>query len=277
MPTPDGQLAIQQLQQLAQNIRAGSQAFGEGQQRAIGLQQQQQLGQQARERQVSDVAEARRFQVGEREASQAFRQELQAEELKTRKEVAGLRRAETQININTDQARSLREQEALQSAGRAGFLTPGEEGQPPVLDVKKLARADTQAVLLGETILNLTAKSEEQFQAFSDDENIRTENLRKEAARARVDSPALGVLRINPGENKEQYLVRLRGFRNSLIQREFQSRLAEERKNPNFGKEIQQSTRAGVVFGPFSPAQAAKDEENILARVTEEFGGNLGE
>ena len=287
MATQEDLLVIQQIKGIAGSLRGASETLGKGQQNVLGLQAQQQQGELVRQQQLSDIGTQRGFRTQERQASQAFQQELQKEAIAGRKEVAELRGAETEIKIELGQAQQVKAEREAESANtliRSGIISEDEaenaaaEKRAPRLDnIGILGQSSGQGKFLGDTILDIANKTESEFNSIRRDENARNANLRKQLVRTKVSFPLISALTIKPDDTKETYITRLKSIRKNLESREVARRVKAEQSKSNFGRPITGQSRAGVQFGGFSQEQFDQDTQRITQRISqevnEEFGG----
>jgi len=281
MATEAEQLAIQNLQSLAQSIRgAGDIKFQAGQQQ-LGFQQQQLLQQQARQRQLSDFQAQRTFATGEREATQKFRteaaetqREFVAEESElerqTRETIAAARRPPvTDINISIDSAA----QKTLENATGSGFLKADEDTGKRVIS----GRSDEQAKFAETEIIDLEGTADEDFNnprwRAAHNSKIRDAISVSKKSGQRGAVQLLQSMFISATANKDEVIRRVTNFRKSLINREVESRLAKE----DFTKVISSSGLAGVKFREATSEeqaiQRARVEPRIRQEVEKQFSG----
>lgn len=297
MATQEDLLQIQQLRDIAGSLRGATKTLGQGQQNVVALQAQQQQGELARQQQLSDIGSQRQFAtqqreaqqgfaVEQREAQQGFQRETQAIDIEGRKEIARIRGSETQINIDLSQIKAERDAESANTLVRSNLISQEElaaaaaENRPPRLDnIKILDDAEGQFKFISDNIIDLESKTDEQFQAIKSDENVRTENLRKQLIRADVRFSQINALKVRSNDTKESYIKRLKGVRTSLRVSEVINRLEEVKRSKDFGIPIFRSRRDPQDTPAFRK-QFLKDSIEqariaIAKEVLEEFGGDI--
>lgn len=264
MPTQDDLFQAQMVQGLAQNLRAG---FQEDQRQ-------------------EDILGKRAFQTSEREAGQDFSAGQQTKRLESQEKQAAIRatQAETRINLNVETKNT--EQQKLNffqelKENSADNYEQNDEGLFTLTDRAingefSFGKARGQAKDMKKYLRSIDRLGEGGFQASKESFNKGIKTLIDDLADKGIRNVgSLQALFIDEGETKKSYMKRVVFFRDMMINREVESRMAKE----DFTKEAIQGQGGfgGPAFRTATPAEEQIQRNRVrprhLEEVTKEFGG----